>query len=251
MRSSLLVLSLLLCSSLGTATLFDDDLRELTEFLRLQMQCGYPDRGIPILAPAQAAFKPIDINTDSLRCQGNFTDLSIVGLDGFEFFQLQWSNIRHTIKFDMTFPRIQISSSNYKLNILSRLFGSDMSLWGDGVFDVELTDLRANGSFIIRPAAITHSTYIKSWKVDWQLGKASSRITGILGKSQIVSKMFNKIIEDFLELLINDNPTEISEIMEQLIVPPMNDVLDNVAWYEITAIILGLVKGIIPVEPIC
>ncbi|KAL7740393.1 hypothetical protein ACLKA6_013190 [Drosophila palustris] len=243
MRSSFLILCTLLCGSLGSRTLFDDDLRELTEILRLQMRCGYPDRGIPVLAPAQMAFKSIDISTDSFRCQGNFTDLSIVGLDGFEFHTLQWSNIRHTIKFDMTFPRIQLKSSNYKLNFLS--------LWGDGVFDLELINLRAKGSFIIRPSALTHGTHIKSWKVDWQLGKSSSKITGILGKNALVSKIFNQIIDEFLELLINDNPNEISQFMEQLIVPPMNSVLENLAWYEITAIILGLVKGVLPVEPIC
>jgi len=43
----------------------------------------------------------------------------------------------------------------------------------------------------------------------------------------------------------------VSQFMEELIVPPMNLVLENVAWYEITAIILGLVDGILPVEPFC
>lgn len=66
MRSSFLILCSLLCCSLGSSTLFDDDLRELTEFLRLQMRCGYPERGIPVLAPVQMAFKAIDIRTDSL-----------------------------------------------------------------------------------------------------------------------------------------------------------------------------------------
>ncbi|XP_034472489.1 uncharacterized protein LOC117780173 [Drosophila innubila] len=251
MRSSFLILCVLLCCSLGSSTLFDDDLRELTEFLRLQMQCGYPERGIPILAPAQRAFKAIDISTDSFRCEGNFTDLSVVGLDGFEFYKLKWSNIKHNIQFDMTFPRIQLNSSNYKLNILSHLLGSDVSMWGDGVFDLELINLRANGSFVIRPSTLTQGTHIKSWKVDWQLGKSNSKITGIMGKNLMVSKIFNQFIDEFFELLINDNPNEISQFMEQLIVSPMNSVLENVAWYEISAIILGLVKGILPVEPIC
>lgn len=166
-----------------------------------------------------------------------------MGLDGFEFYKLQWSNIMHTVKFDMTFPRIQLKSSNYKLNFLS--------LWGDGVFDLELINLRANGSFIIRPSALTHGTHIKSWKVDWQLGKSNSKITGILGKNALVSKIFNQIIDEFLELLINDNPNEISQFMEQLIVPPVNSGLENLAWYELSAIIMGLVKGILPAEPIC
>lgn len=183
-------------------------------------------------------------------CRGNFTDLSVVGLDSFEFYTLKWNNIFHTIKFDVTFPRIQLNSANYKLNILGSLFGADLSLWGDGNFDLELINFRANGSFILRPSSVTQGVHVKSWKVDWTLGEARSQTTGIMG-SRLYTKFVNSIIQEFLELLINDNPQEVAEFMEQLIVPPMNEGLQHVAWYEITAIILHLVQGIIPVEPIC
>lgn len=124
-------------------------------------------------------------------------------------------------------------------------------MWGDGVFNLELINLRANGSFVIRPSSLKQGTHIQSWKVDWQLGKSTSKITGIMGKNELVSKIFNQIIDEFLELLINDNPNEMSQFMEQLIVSPMNSVLENIAWYEIAAIIMGLVEGILPVEAIC
>ncbi|ALC39606.1 CG7968 [Drosophila busckii] len=250
MRATLFIILALLGCSCSSATLFDDQLRELTEFLRLQMRCGYPPLGIPVLAPAQLAYKKLNIKTESLACQGNFTDLSIVGLDSFEFRQLNWNNVLHKIRFDLNFPSIKLTSSKYQLDILSRLFGSDFSLWGDGVFDLELLNLRANGSFIIRPSGLTHGTHIKSWKVDWQLGAANSKITGIMG-SRLWSKFVNDIINEFFELTINDNPEEVADFMQQLIVPPMNAALENVAWYEITAVILGLVKGVLPVEPIC
>lgn len=172
------------------------------------------------------------------------------GLDGYEVYKLQWSNILHTIKFDVTFPRIKLNSANYKLNILGSLFGADLSLWGDGIFDLELINFRANGSFVMRPSSVVQGVYVKSWKVDWTLGEARSQTTGIMG-NRLYTKFVNSIIQEFLELLINDNPQEVAEFMEQLIVPPMNEVLQHVAWYEITAIILGLVKGVLPNEPIC
>lgn len=68
MRSSFLVLIALLgCSLTSGRILFDDELRELTEFLRLQMQCGYPAKGIPILAPAQLPYKEVDIQAEAFR----------------------------------------------------------------------------------------------------------------------------------------------------------------------------------------
>ncbi|XP_016961917.1 uncharacterized protein LOC108032551 [Drosophila biarmipes] len=250
MRASCAVFVALLCCSLGSAKLFDDELRELTEFVRLQMRCGYPARGVPILAPAQIAFQEIAIGTENFGCNGNFTELIIEGLDGYEFSKLEWSNILHTIKFDINFPKISLKSSNYKLNLLARLFGGDISLWGDGVFNLELINFRANGSFVIRPKSSTSGVYVKSWKVDWELEEAKSQTTGFMN-SRLYTKFVNDMIKEYLDILINDNPTEVSQFMEELIVPPMNLVLDNVAWYEITAIILGLVEGILPVEPIC
>ncbi|XP_017056638.1 uncharacterized protein LOC108098324 [Drosophila ficusphila] len=250
MRASCVIFVALLCCSLSCAKLFDDELRELTEFLRLQMRCGYPARGVPILAPAQMAYKEINTRTESFGCQGNFTELIIEGLDGYEFSKLEWNNVLHTIKFDINFPKISLKSSNYKLNILARLFGADFSLWGDGVFNLELINFRAYGKFIIRPKTATSGVYVKNWDVTWELEEAKSQTTGIMN-SRLYSKFINDLVKEYLELLINDNPTEVSQFMEELIVPPMNLVLDNVAWYEIAAIIVGLVDGILPVEPIC
>lgn len=172
-----------------------------------------------------------------------------MGLDGFEFFQLQWNNIFHTIKFDVNFPSIHLKSENFKFD-LSRFLGATVSTQCDGVLDVELLDLRANGSFVLRPSGLANGVHVMRWNIDWQLGKAVSQITGI-GGNKHVEKVINFIIQDSLQLLVNDNPEEISQFMEQLIVPPLNEVLENVAWYEITAIILGLVKDVLPVEPIC
>ncbi|XP_034669151.1 uncharacterized protein LOC117902131 [Drosophila subobscura] len=250
MRTLCVIFVGLLCCSLGSSKLFDDQLRDLTEFLRLQMRCGYPARGVPVLAPAKVAYQALDLATESFGCRGNFTELTLEGLDGYEFSKLEWSNIFHTIKFDINFPRVSVSSSKYMLDILARLFGSDFALWGDGVFSLELIDFRAYGSFIIRPTTATSGVYVKSWKVNWQLGEARSQTTGIMN-SRLYTKFVNDLVKDYLELLVNDNPAEVSQFMEGLIVPPLNAVLENVAWYEITAIILGLVNGVLPVEPIC
>lgn len=43
--------------------MFDDDLHEFVEFLRLQMPCGYAAAGIAPLAPLQAAYRGINVTT--------------------------------------------------------------------------------------------------------------------------------------------------------------------------------------------
>lgn len=48
-------------------TKFDDDLREIVEYLRLQMQCGFPERGIPPLAPYHNNFVEFDLQNSEWK----------------------------------------------------------------------------------------------------------------------------------------------------------------------------------------
>lgn len=48
-------------------TKFDDDLREIVEYLRLQMQCGFPEKGIPPLAPYHNKFVEFDLQNSEWR----------------------------------------------------------------------------------------------------------------------------------------------------------------------------------------
>lgn len=43
-----------------TRTKFDDDLREIVEFIKLQMVCGYPPWGVPPLTPFEMDFKEFE-----------------------------------------------------------------------------------------------------------------------------------------------------------------------------------------------
>lgn len=47
-------------------TKFDDDLREVVEFLKLQMVCGYPPMNVPPLAPFEMEFKNFEWQQDHL-----------------------------------------------------------------------------------------------------------------------------------------------------------------------------------------
>lgn len=46
---------------IDTRTIFDDDLREFMEYVRLQMPCGYPPAGIPPLVPLRADYKDVKV----------------------------------------------------------------------------------------------------------------------------------------------------------------------------------------------
>ncbi|XP_075150489.1 uncharacterized protein LOC142224591 [Haematobia irritans] len=229
-------------------TKFDDDLRDFMEFVKLQMKCGYEPAGIPTLAPYEEDFKEFNIAVNTWSLKGNLSNLIITGLNEFDIVDLNWNNVLQKITFDFKFPSI-LAKSSYKLNGITGVFGPIIGFHGDGLFQLELMNLRAHGSFKLRPN-LTGGLTIWSFKVKLDLETSKSKTTGIMD-SVIYSKFFNSWIEEFIRLTFEDNGEAVSDALEYLVVPPLNKALKNVSMIELVALIMGLAQDVIPSEAIC
>ncbi|XP_037960308.1 uncharacterized protein LOC119689536 [Teleopsis dalmanni] len=233
----------------SSRALFDDELREFIEFLRLQMRCGYADAGIPPLAPYQAEFKEFAINQGDWNVRGNLTDLTVTGLDEFDVVVLSWNNVFQKLTFDFNFGSILMKSA-YKMNALTSMFGPPLNFYGDGNMQLEFQNLRAYGSFKLRPS-LNGGLHAWAFKFNLELGGAKSKSTGFMN-SAFYSKIFDSWIEEFLKVMFEeDNAEAMSAALENLIQPPLNSLLKNISMPELIAIILGLAGDILPKEPIC
>ncbi|XP_017478245.1 PREDICTED: uncharacterized protein LOC108368013 [Rhagoletis zephyria] len=232
-----------------TRTIFEDDLREFMEFVRLQMPCGYPPAGIPPLVPLHADYKDVNVVLNKTEIHGNVTDLNISGLDEFDVQELHFSNILHKVRYDFRFPEILITG-NYMTNITTRMYGPKFHIYGDGILHLTLKNLRIYGSFIVRPKN-SGSLKLRKFKATVELGDVESKLTGILG-SALKTKLFNDWIEEFIDMTLNDNQEEVSELLENWAEPRLNRALDEVSVIGVVALILGIIDGsIMPQEPLC
>ncbi|XP_011212216.2 uncharacterized protein LOC105232274 [Bactrocera dorsalis] len=229
-------------------SLFDDDLREFVEFLRLQMPCGYAPAGIPPLAPLQAAYREMDLTSGNAAIRGNVTNLNISGLDVFEVQDLHFNNILQRVRYDLVFPEI-LFTGLYKADIKTKLFGPSVRVYGDGALHLALKNLRIYGTFIVRPK-LTGSVRMTKFKITTELGAVESKLTGIMN-STLKTKLINAWIEEFINLTFNDSQEEVNAALTRWVVPPANQALDKVPVVGFLALLFGVIEGSLPQETLC
>ncbi|XP_065358728.1 uncharacterized protein LOC135952644 [Calliphora vicina] len=229
-------------------TKFDDDLREVVEFLKLQMQCGYPKAGVPALAPYRSDFVEYDFEKSTWSLKGNFSNLVITGLNEFDVVVLHWNNILRKITFELNFPELEARSS-YKLNSISQMFAEPAYFFGNGLFRLDLLNLRAKGSFKLKPLLLSGGLAVVDFKTQLQLESSRSRSTGFMN-SLLYTKLFNSWIEEFIKVTFSEQK-EVSNAVEHLVVPVMDKALKNISLVELVALITGLAEVGVPTEAIC
>ncbi|KAM7352103.1 uncharacterized protein ACRADG_004741 [Cochliomyia hominivorax] len=243
-------------------TKFDDDLREIVEYLKLQMQCGFPEKDIPPLAPYQNEFVPFDFvkpnwryifltspikKKTNNRLKGNLSSLVITGLNEFDVKALHWNNILHKISYDLNFPSLQVHSS-YQLNGINNIFGTPQAVFGNGLFRLELVNLRVRGSLFLKPL-LSGGLAVRSFNVDVDLEAVHSKSTGFMN-SLIYTKLINAWIEEFIYLTFMEK-NAVSHTLESLAVPVLNDLLHGISLIELIALITGLGEIDLPTEVNC
>lgn len=148
----------------------------------------------------------------------------------------------------MIFPEI-LFTGHYKADIITKLLGSSVRVYGDGTLHLSLKNLRIYGSFILRPK-ITGSVRMTSFKVTSGLGAAESKLTGIMD-SALRTKIINAWVEEFINLTFNDSQEDVNAALKRWVVPPANQALDKVPVIGVLALLFGIIDGSMPQETLC
>ncbi|XP_055848365.1 uncharacterized protein LOC129913622 [Episyrphus balteatus] len=243
-----IIFGLLLASSASAMPRFDDQLRELVESVRQQLPCGFPTAGIPPLAPYRNQLHQFDLNNRGTDLLGNFTNLIITGIDGFDVKELHYATLLMKLNFDVNFSQIKLFSQYYAKGGV-QIFGRNFSLVGNGDFDLLAENIRINGSFHLRP---TTSNGLKIWnfKSSFNMDGVKSQTTGILN-SPLYSGFFNSWVEEFVRILVDENRDHIGNKIGSYIVPAVNQQLKKVSVLELIGVILGLGAPDSPLFPVC
>lgn len=216
----------------------DDSLRNLLENLRYSLRCGFPDQGIPSLAPFY--IKSADVNERGLlyNVRGNVRDFTVSGLDGYtvdvatlNVLTLRWS-------VGLTFPKVSLSSF-YDFDALLLRF---IPLYGHGRlhFDVNDVPIQANGriSLNIRTGRLN----LTSLDVDINMGSTFSDCTGVYD-SRIVSTLFNIAVERTVRDVFDNNKANLETSLENLLIPLANQYLNELTLQDLLNLIGGGSNG--------
>lgn len=182
-----------------------------------------------------------------LSLKGNLTDLIVTGLNEFDLVVLHWNNVLHRITYEFNFPSLQFHSS-YQLNGFTKMFGSPLNIFGNGLFRLELINLRLKGSFRLRPS-LSGGLAVANFKSQLEVEAVRSRSTGFMN-SLIFTKLFNAWLEEFIYLTVGEQE-EVSKAIEYKAKPFLNDIFKEVSLVELVAVITGLVDVGLPMEVNC
>ncbi|XP_055904599.1 uncharacterized protein LOC129940318 [Eupeodes corollae] len=191
-----------------------------------QMPCGWPEAGIPPLAPYRKEELTLQAQKSFVSTLSQLVRLRLDGLDDIKIKKLSLSYMYKKVKFHFIFRKIKTTSkfnTDTFLNLMKEL-GVSVRYEGKGAIDFSLINLSIKGSFKYKAPMIWGSVKIYKFKMGITLGDCKSNITGIAPTSNI-NRFINNQIEDTILSGINDNQAEISARIEEYVVPSINESL--------------------------
>lgn len=129
------------------------------------------------------------------------------------------------VQFDFNFPELKATARTLDTDTLIdflKQLGISVRYEGSGPLSFSLNNLRLKGKFNYKIPFIFGSIKIYKFECVVSLGGVQSNIGGILGNGR-VNEMINDEIEYAIPAFINGNQQQISDTIEQMIVPTVNE----------------------------
>ncbi|XP_034472488.1 uncharacterized protein LOC117780172 [Drosophila innubila] len=207
---------------------------DVIEGMKEQMPCGFPGVGIPPIAPLRINHKEINIDTSALKMKGSIDHFRLNGLNDFDIDEMKVNPITSKVTYKFNFRDVNVDTT-YDMEMLLKKFGFTINLIGAGHAKFAIKDMVIWGTLKYSLGVLTGKLKLKSLEVRTHLGEVDSEIEGLLGDGSVNEKM-NEYLAEVVETVINENEDLIAETIENVALPAVNNILDDV---NITDVIGG------------
>ncbi|KAI8121097.1 uncharacterized protein LOC111689836 [Lucilia cuprina] len=219
--------------------------RRFIRKMQKQMPCGWPQYGIPPLAPLKVREAEVSLKKGILETIDKVFRFRVDGLDDFKINRFKLNMFTSKVKFDFLFRNVKASAAKYETDTIldaMRQLGLSVEYEGDGSLEFGLKNLRIAGTLKYKIPILWGSIKITSLKTEITLEKCTSDITGFMGDGSI-NRMINRQIENFVEMGVNGNTQEISDFIENNLVPKVNKMLKGNDFWTIIDYIFSSTEG--------
>nr|CAL26563.1 CG7953 [Drosophila melanogaster] len=226
--------------------------RRFIRKLQKQMECGWPQYGIPVLAPLRINEFDLDYKKGIFETLNHVFRLKIAGLNDFNIQKFKLNVITSKITFDFLFKNIDTTAQKYDTDTLIdalRQLGLSVEYEGSGELLFDLVNLRIAGTLKYKLPMLWGSAKITSLKTTISLESVTSDITGFMGNGKI-NRAINSQLENIVVKGINGNQDAISETIENAIVPRVNKMLKGKDFWTVVDLILASSDGESEDDPI-
>ncbi|XP_020810704.1 uncharacterized protein LOC110186010 [Drosophila serrata] len=219
--------------------------RRFIRKLQKQMECGWPQYGIPVLAPLRINEFDLDFKKGIFETLNHVFHLKVAGLDDFKIQKFKLNVITSKVTFDFLFNNIDTTAQKYSTDTLIdalRQLGLSVEYEGSGDLLFDLVNLRIAGTLKYKLPMLWGSAKITSLKTTISLGSVESDISGFMGNGK-VNRAINRQLENIVVKAINDNQQAISDTIEDTIVPRVNKMLKGNDFWTLVDLILSSSDG--------
>lgn len=226
--------------------------RRFIRKFQAQMECGWPQYNIPVLAPLRINEFDLDFKKGIFETLNNVFHLKIAGLDDFKIQKFKLNVITSKVKFDFLFKNIDTTAQKYSTDTLIdalRQLGLSVEYEGSGELLFDLINLRIAGTLKYKLPMLWGSAKITSLKTTISLESVESDITGFMGNGKI-NRAINRQLENIVVKGINDNQQAISDTIEDTLVPRVNKMLKGKDFWTVVDLIMSSSDGESEDDPI-
>ncbi|SPP82528.1 uncharacterized protein LOC117584694 [Drosophila guanche] len=208
-------------------------IEDLIYGIQEQMPCGFAGLGIPPLAPLRIDHQNIDIDTSALKVKGSIDHFRLNGMNDFDIDEMKVNALTSKVAYKFSFRNVNVDTS-YDLAVMLKKFGFTINLIGAGHAKIAIKDMVIWGSLKYSLGVVSGKLKLKTLEVRTHLGEVDSDIEGMLGHGLINEKM-NVYLAEAVEMAINENENLITDTIESIALPAVNNILDDVSIAEVIA----------------
>jgi len=212
----------------GDGLILNSQAKKAIRAMQEQMPCGWPNSGIPPLAPYTNPEIQLNFTNGVVQSLIEALRFRLDGLDIMDILNLQISyTFTKKVKFDFNFPELRARALYLNTNTFADMLeqlGISVRYEGSGPLDFSLHNLRLTGEFKYKMPILWGSIKIYKFQMTVGLGSVTSNIGGILGNGAY-NQLINNYIEQAIPLYVNNNQAEISAKIETTLVPSINESL--------------------------
>ncbi|XP_030377315.1 uncharacterized protein LOC115626178 [Scaptodrosophila lebanonensis] len=220
-------------------------LRRAIRKMQKQMPCGWPQYGIPPLAPLRINEADLNLERGIVETINHVFRLKIAGLDDFKIKKFKLNIFTSKITFDFLFANIDTTAQKYDTDTLidaMRQLGLSVEYEGAGSLLFDLINFRVAGTLKYKLPVLWGSAKITSLKTTITVEDVKSDITGFMGNGKI-NAAINRQLENAVVHGLNDNQQAISDNIENTIVPRVNKMLKGKDFWTLVDLITSSSDG--------
>jgi len=207
---------------------------EAIEESKKQMPCGFPEIGVPPLAPLRFQQKRLRLGGDSLLIDGQFMNFRLDGLDEFDIDEFKVNAVLSTVRFNFMWPLIKVKTDyDATLGLLSminpnRAGGARMTFVNSTIW----------GLIKYRLSPLSQKISIRSVEIRASVDNIISEIEN-LSSIKFLNKKMNQAIEEWLMIAVNENTENMAKFTDRVITPILNNQIGDLTLGDL----LGMVGG--------